>query len=340
MNILVTGGAGYVGYSAVKSLARKYPQSKIIIHDNLSKSKLENITPLLNLLPNIAMVPWENSDIRDYEKFEKVLLEYKPEVVVHLAAIVDAFSTNREGKDLECTNVNQVAAIKIAELCKQHKVKTFIYQSTVSMYSRGEDLKEDAPKEPLSTYGISKYEAEKAILKMNEDSFNTTALRSATLVGYNPAFRYETIINMLCIRSVYGMTTTLFESALKNPKTYLALNDEAAAIVFAIENISKMKGEAYNLTSFNTNLEDVVNTIRRNGVEPKVKINKENTINQQVYTINSDKIKSIGFSPKVTLEDVIKGSLKGLQERKKENDAHFYPEGTAIINRIFRFIFR
>ncbi len=335
--ILITGGAGYVGYSAVKSLARKYPTSKIIIHDNLSKSKLENVTPLLNLFPNVAMVPWENADIRDYDKFEKVLLEYKPEVVVHLAAIVDAFSTNREGKDTECTIVNQHAAIKIAELCRTHGVKTFIYQSTVSMYSRGEDLKEDSPKEPLSTYGVSKYEAEKEILKMNSENFKTTALRSATLVGYNPAFRYETIINMLCIRSVYGMTTTLFESALTNPKTYLALNDEAAAIVFAIENINKMKGEPFNLTSFNTDLEHVVSAIERNGVKPKVKINKEKTINQQVYTINSDKIKAIGFSPKVTLEDVISGALKGLQERKKENDAHFYPEGKWM-SRIFRYL--
>ncbi|HEY4516091.1 MAG TPA: NAD(P)-dependent oxidoreductase [Candidatus Paceibacterota bacterium] len=337
MNILVTGGAGYVGYSAVKMLARKYPQSKIIIHDNLSKSKLENVTPLLNLFPNVEMTAWESADIRDYEKFEKVLVEYKPDVVIHLAAIVDAFSTNREGKDIECTIVNQTAAIKIAEVCKKHGVKTFIYQSTVSMYSRGEDLKEDAPKEPLSTYGISKYEAEKAILQLDDENFNTCALRSATLVGYNPAFRYETIINMLCIRSIYGITTTLFESALKNPKTYLALNDEAAAIIFAMENISKMKGQAYNLTSFNTNLEDVVEEIEKNGLKARVKINKENTINQQVYTINSDKIKSIGFSPKVSLEEVIKGTLTGLQERKKENDAHFYPEG-RVLNRLFRLV--
>lgn len=335
MNILVTGGAGYVGYSVVKSLARKYPQSKIIVHDNLSKSKLENITPLLNLLPNIEMVPWENADIRDYEKFERVLIEYKPEIVVHLAAIVDAFSTNREGKDLECTIVNQTAAIKIAELSKKNNVKTFIYQSTVSMYSRGEDIKEDAPKEPLSTYGISKYEAEKAILALDDKDFNTTALRSATLAGYNPAFRYETIVNMLCIRSVYGMSTTLFESALKNPKTYLALNDEALAVAFSIENIDKMKGQAYNLTSFNANLEDVVSAIRRHGIEPKVKINKENTINQQVYTINSDKIKALGFSPRITLDELIGSTLKGLQERKKENDAHFYPE-RRWINRLVR----
>lgn len=341
MKILVTGGAGYVGYSVVKALVRKYPEAKIIIHDNLSKSKLENITPLVNLFPNnILMIPWENADIRDYEKFENVIIDHKPDIVIHLAAIVDAFSTNREGKDLECTIVNQTSAIRIAEISKKHGVKTFIYQSTVSMYSRGEDIKEDAPKEPLSTYGISKYEAEKAILALDVENFNTCALRSATLVGYNPAFRYETIINMLCIRSIYGITTTLFESALKNPKTYLALNDEARAMIFTIENINKMKGQAYNVTSFNTNLEDVLNSIERNGLKPKVKINKENTINQQVYTINSDKIKALGFTPKVTLEEVISGALKGLQDRKKENDAHFYPEGSSIVGRLSRLLFK
>ncbi len=318
-SILITGGAGYIGYSVSKSLALKYPEAKIIIHDNLSKSKLENIMPLVNSFPNIVMTEWENADIRDYEKFEKALTEHRPEVVVHLAAIVDAFSTNREGKDAECKIVNQQAAIKTAELCKTHKVQTFIYQSTVSMYSRGEDLKEDAPKEPLSTYGVSKYEAEKAILGLNDETFNTCALRSATLVGYNPAFRYETIINMLCIRSVYGMTTTLFESALTNPKTYLALDDEAAAVIFTITNIEKMKGQPYNLTSFNTNLEEVVKAIEHNGVMPKIKINKENTINQQVYTINSDKIKALGFVPQATLGDVITGALKGLEERKRIN---------------------
>ncbi len=319
MNILVTGGAGYVGYTVSKSLAIKYPESKIIIYDNFSKSRLENIMPLVNLFPNIILTSWENADIRDYKKFEKVLVDHRPEVVIHLAAIVDAFSTNREGKDIECTIVNQVAAVRIAELCKTHKVKTFIYQSTVSMYSRGEDLKEDAPKEPLSTYGVSKYEAEKAILGLDDKTFNTCALRSATLVGYNPAFRYETIINMLCIRSVYGITTTLFESALTNPKTYLALDDEADAIIFSIKNIEKMKGQPYNLTSFNTDLQEVIKEIELNGVEPLVDINKENTINQQVYTINSDKIKALGFVPQATLGDVIVGALKGLEERKRIN---------------------
>lgn len=317
MNILVTGGAGYVGYSVSRALALAYPKSKIIIHDNLSKGKLENISLLVEGYPNVVLTPWENADIRDYEKFEKVLVEYKPEIVVHLAAIVDAFTTNREGKDVECTIVNHVAAVRVAALCKERGVKTFIFQSTVSMYSRGEDLTEDSPKEPLSTYGSSKYEAEKEILELNDAEFNTAAIRSATIVGFNPSFRYETIINMLCIRSIYGVETNLFESALKNPKSYLSLEDEAAAIIFLIQNINKTKGEAYNVSSFNTNLEEVMKAVEETGTKPLTKMSKEKTINQQVYTINSDKIRQLGFKTSGNVADVVRQIISGVKKRKE-----------------------
>lgn len=317
MNILVTGGAGYVGYTATRALALKYPQSKIIIHDNFSKGRLENIELLMDEFPNVTLTPWEKADIRDYEKFEAVLNEHKPELVVHFASIVDAFSTNRQGKDTECNIVNNVATVRVAELCKEHGVKTFIYQSTVSMYSRGEELKEDSPKEPLSTYGASKYEAEKSILALNNTTFKVCALRSATIVGYNPSFRYETIINMLCIRSVYGMETTLFESALKNSKSYLSLEDEAAGVVFAIENIDRMKGEAYNISSFNADLETVLSAVEKTDTKPLAHIGGGKTISQQVYTINADKIRAMGFKPSANVQDVVRQTITGVL-RKKE----------------------
>lgn len=317
MTILITGGAGYVGYTASRALALKYPQSKIVIHDNFSKGRLENIELLMNECPNVTLTPWEKADIRDYEKFEAVLSEHKPEFVVHFASIVDAFSTNRQGKDTECNIVNNVATVRVAELCKEHGVKTFIYQSTVSMYSRGEELKEDSPKEPLSTYGASKYEAEKSILQLNDAAFKVCALRSATIVGYNPSFRYETIINMLCIRSVYGMETTVFESALKNPKSYLSLEDEAAGVVFAIENIDRMNGEAYNISSFNTDLETVLSAVEKTDTKPLAHIGGEKTINQQVYTINADKIRALGFKPSANIQDVVFQTVKGVLKKKE-----------------------
>lgn len=327
MTILVTGGAGYVGYSATRALARRYPQSSVIIFDNFVKGRLENIA-LIRKYPNVSIVPWEKADIRDTHNIEAALKEYQPDIVVHLAAIVDAFTTNREGKDIETNIVNNIAAVRLAELSKQHGVKTFIYQSTVSMYSRGEELTEDAPKEPLSTYGVSKYEAEKSILKLDDSSFNVCALRSATMVGYNPSFRYETIINMLCIRSVYGMTTTLFESALKNPKSYLSIEDEAAAILFSIENIASMKGEAFNVVSFNTDLNEVVAAIKETGVTPLVSVATENTINQQVYTVNADKIRRLGFTPTGTVRGVVHDMIESLRYREHSSE--------GIINKLKR----
>jgi nucleoside-diphosphate-sugar epimerase len=125
-----------VGYSAYRALARRYPESKIIIHDNLSKGRSENISLLLRECPNVTLIPWENADIRDYAKFEAVQRQYQPGVVVHLAAIVDAFTTNREGEDVECNVVNNMAAVRVAELCKENGIKTFIYQSTEATSDR------------------------------------------------------------------------------------------------------------------------------------------------------------------------------------------------------------
>jgi|GEM_PF-1986126 len=327
MKILVTGGAGYVGYSVTRALARKFPQSKVIILDNFVKGRLENIA-LIRKYPNVSIIPWEKADIRDAHNIEAALDEYRPEVVVHLAAIVDAFTTNREGKDVETNIVNNIAAVRLAELSKARGVKTFIYQSTVSMYSRGEGITEDAPKEPLSTYGRAKYEAEQKILAMNDESFSTTALRSATMIGYNPSFRYETIINMLCIRSIYGMTTTLFESALGNPKSYLSVEDEAAVVLFAIENIQKMKGEAFNVVSFNTDLNAVVAAIKETGVTPLVRKATEKTINQQVYTVSAEKIRRLGFTPSGTVRDVVHNMIEGIRTREYSSD--------GIVNKLKR----
>ena len=315
-NIIVTGGAGYIGYSTVEALAKKYPKSKVIFFDNFSKGKLERIGTLLELYSNIVIVPWERADIRDTVNFITILAEYKPTVVVHLAAIVDAFTTNRKGKDLECTIVNHEAAVQIARVSKEHGVRVFVYQSTVSMYSQGFEIDENSPKEPLSVYGRAKYDAEKEILVLADTSFKTCALRSATLVGFNPAFRYETIINLLCVRAVYGVESTLFKSALDSKKSYLHLSDEVHAIQFAIEHSEEMNGQAYNIKSFDTDLNSVVVLIEKEfGVFP-YRITDEKKISQQVYTVSSKKIELLGFKVLGNLETTVKETMSGLLSQK------------------------
>ncbi len=264
----------------------------------------------------MIIIPWEHADIRDYDNFEKVLKEYKPEIVINLASIVDAFQTNREGKDRECEIVNYESAVRIAKLAKEYGVKIFICQSSVSVYSKGNEIKEDSPTDPLSVYGMAKFKAGEEIRKLNNKDFKTCVLRAATYIGYSPGFTYQTIINLACIRALYDVPINIFESALDNNKTYLDIRDESAAIIFAIENIEKMQGEIFNVASFHANLRQVINLIEKElGRKIKKNIIKEKTINQQVYTINSDKIKRLGFNPKGKLDEIIPSILKWLKKR-------------------------
>lgn len=313
-NILVTGGAGYIGYEVISELIKKYPESRIIIYDNLSKGKIESIQKLKKRAKNIEIVSWEKADIRDTENVEEVLKRFKPEIVIHLAAIVDAFVTNREGKDRECELVNYVSAVNLAKLAKKHNVRIFIYQSSVSIYSNGEDINEEAFKNPLSTYAKTKIMAEKEILPLSDENFKVVILRPATIVGYNPSFRFETIINLSCIRSIYKIPINIFESALYGDKTYLDVKDNARAIIFSIENIDKIKKDYFNVASFNTNLFNVLG-ILKNVLKEDFPYNiiKQKKINQQVYTINSDKIKRLGFIPIGKLDEILGDCIKNLK---------------------------
>ncbi len=317
MNIIITGGAGYVGYSVSEHFAKKYPSGKIVIFDNFSKARLEKYGVLLDKYKNIEIIPWEKADIRDLNNFQEALKKYQPETIIHLAAIVDAFTTNREGKDRECLIVNHEAAVALARAAKEVGVRNFFFQSSVSVYSRGEDLCENSPKESISTYGASKFLAEEEILKLSDDNFRTAILRSATLVGYNPCFRHETIINLLCIRAVYGIETNVFESALYSDKSYLNLADEVQAIDLLLENIASANGQIYNVKSFNADLDSVIKIAENKLGKINYQITSQKTISQQVYTINCDKIIELGYRPIGNLAETVETTISRLVKQKK-----------------------
>ena len=318
-SILVTGGAGYLGSQVIRDLLKRCPNYKIIIYDNLSRGRIEFLSSLIKRFKKrLIIIPNEKADIRDIQNFSLVLDKYHPKIVINLAAIVDAFSTTRKGKDEECRIVNYLSAVNLAKTSKEKGVEIFIQQSSVSMYSQGNEIKEDSKKSPLTEYGRSKYLAEEEILKLSSNLFKCCALRAATFVGYTSGFAYQTIINLMCIRSVYNIPFILFESALENKKTFLDVKDQSRAIFFAIKNIHKQNRESYNVTSFHTTLKEVLKELNKitKKKDPYL-IKKESTINQQVYTINSDKIKQIGFFPRGNLQEVIKTTMKMLLKQDK-----------------------
>jgi len=315
--ILVTGGAGYIGSAVVEGLLKRYIGSKIVVLDNLSKGKIEFVGPaFLNCKDKVEII---KADLRDENVIEEVFQRHKIDTVIHLGAIVDAFTTNRPGKDLECKQVNYEATITLAELAKKYGVGVFVYQSSVSVYSVGEELKEEDEKSPISAYGQYKLMGEK-ILELADGDFKVVVLRPATVFGYSPGFRYETVINLFAVRAFYGLKLPVFKQALDNNKSYLGIHDNVKAILFALENVDKFNQQVFNVLSFNTNLRNILNVIEEVFGELDINLIDSANVSQQVYTISGEKFYNRGFKPTSSLKTEILRIKKYLGEYGKMVD--------------------
>lgn len=312
--ILVTGGAGYVGSALIEPLLDRYKDAKVVVLDNLSKGKFETVGHIF--LENKERVEIIKADLRDSNVIESVFQNHHFDTVVHLAAIVDAFNTNRPGKDLETKQVNYEATIKLAEFAKRYGVKNFIYQSSCSVYSIGEEIREEDDKNPISAYGQYKLFGEK-ILEMADNNFKMIVLRPATIFGYAPGFRYETVINYFAVRAFYGFNLPVFAEALDNNKTYLGIHDNVKAILFSLDNIERFNGHIFNVVSFSTNLRELLGVLEEVYGKLDVKLINAANVSQQTYTVCGEKFYKRGFKPKANLKEEIIRIKKYLEEQKK-----------------------
>jgi UDP-glucose 4-epimerase len=148
MNVIVTGGAGFIGSNLVDRLIKEGFDTYII--DNLSTGKRQFLNPRATLY---------QSDILDVKKMEMIFEEVKPTAVFHLAAQID-IQTSIHNPVLDA-QMNIIGTMNILELCKTYNSK-LIYSSSAAVYGTPLYLPvcEQHIIHPLSNYGISKYTPE------------------------------------------------------------------------------------------------------------------------------------------------------------------------------------
>lgn len=148
VNILVTGGAGFIGSNLVGELIRA--DHRVVVIDDLSTGKLSNIHPHAKLYHTSILL----ADVADILKQEQITH------VFHLAAQIDVQSSFHNPL-FDATN-NALVTLKLLEACHHSQVEKFIYASTAAVYGIPLSLptKESHPVFPLSPYGLSKYMGE------------------------------------------------------------------------------------------------------------------------------------------------------------------------------------
>lgn len=171
-NILVTGGAGYIGSHIAEILLKK--KFNVFIVDNLSTGYKK----LINKRSKFYKI-----DITNFKKLKKIIDINKIDTVIHLAASI---SINNSQKNPKLFHKNNVVGTKIlVKSCKNSHVKNFIFSSTAAVYKdTTKKVKESAPIKPKSIYGKTKIIAEKIIIKeFKKQKINYAILRYFNVVG-------------------------------------------------------------------------------------------------------------------------------------------------------------
>lgn len=298
MNILVTGGAGYIGVSLVNQLLKKKYQVTVL--DNFL---FDQQYVFLDLIKN-KRLNVINGDVRNKTLLKKLVQDN--EFIIPLAGIVGAPACKKKPKLATEINLKQIKDI-VKFINKKNKI---ILPVTNSGYGIGEKNKfctEDSPLRPISHYGITKVKAEKAIKKVK----NFVSLRLATVFGLSGRIRTDLLVNDFTYRAIFDGKIELFEPHFK--RNYIHVKDVARAIIYCIENFEKMRSNIFNIGLETANLSkiELCKKIKKNHNKLKIQINEfTKDPDQRDYIVSNKKILSKGWKPRYSLDYGIKELIK------------------------------
>ena len=309
MNILVTGGAGYIGSTLIPMLLAD--GHKVIAVDNFMFKQ----TPLAEccINPNFQMI---RGDVRD-KKLMKDLVS-KVDAIIPLACLVGAPLCAKEPEVSQAVNAD---AIKYLYDIKS-KQQMIIYPCTNSGYGIGQEglhCDENSPLNPISQYGKVKVEAETYLL----NGGNAVCFRFATVFGMSPRMRLDLLVNDFTYRAINDRFLVLFEGHFK--RNYLHIRDAAGAFVHTLKNYSRMEGQTYNvgLSTANISKAELCQVIQK--YVPNVTVIDSEIgedLDKRNYIVSNEKIEATGYMPKYSLDDGIQELVKGFQIIKRDQFAN------------------
>lgn len=238
MKVLITGGAGYLGAVLTPTLLGLGHEVTVLDNFLFRQNSLADCCHY----DGFQVV---RGDCRD----EAVLkpLVARADVIIPLAALVGAPLCDRDKVAAQTTNAGAVEL-----LCRlASPAQRILLPVTNSGYGVGEQGKfctEDSPLRPISLYGVTKVQAEEAVLARD----NSISFRLATVFGVSPRMRIDLLVNDFVHRAVTDRAVVIFEGHFK--RNYIHIRDVARVFLHGLANFDAMKGRAYNVGLDDANL--------------------------------------------------------------------------------------
>lgn len=299
MNILVTGGAGYIGSLLVTELINLNYNVTVIDNFMFKQKSLLNFKKKKNFKLIIG-------DVRDNFLIKKVLKQY--DVIIPLAALVGAPLCSLKPIDAVLVNEKSIEFMS-QKLSNLQRVIMPVSNSGYGIGKPNEVCTEETPLKPISLYGKSKVAAEKIIMQRE----NSISLRLATVFGMSPRMRLDLLVNYFVYEALKEKKLTIFEGQFK--RNYVHIKDVVNVFLFAIKNFDHLKSNIFNFGLENANLsklelaikiknyiKDFIFTESKEGKDP----DKRN------YIVSNKKILSSGYKFKFDLDLGIQELIKGI----------------------------
>ena len=299
-NILVTGGAGYIGSTLVPDLLSK--KHKVTVIDNFMYDQTSLATSIRDKNFEIIF-----GDVRDESLMKKLVS--RADIIIPLAAIVGAPACDKDPVTAQSINKDSILWL-LKQLSKSQQI---IMPTTNSAYGSGDKnnfCDENSPLNPLSLYARDKVVVEKSLLEHE----NSTSFRLATVFGISPRMRLDLLVNNFTLRAITDGFVIVFEGHFK--RNYIHVLDVVQAFNLAIEKKDQFKGEIFNVGLSQANISKIELCQEIKKIVPdflflEAPLGKDP--DQRNYIVSNKKIEALGFSPAVSLQEGLRELVKGLK---------------------------
>lgn len=317
LNVLVVGGAGYVGAVLVPQLLEKGHKVTVldlyIYGDDLFKDLRGN--------SDFREI---KGDMRDLATVETALEGCN--AVIHLACISNdpSFELDPElGK-----SINYDSFRPMVQAAKRLGVERFVYASSSSVYGIKEGIvvTEDIPLEPLTDYSKFKAMCEQVLEEERAPGFATLVVRPATVCGYSPRQRLDVIVNILTNHAVNLNKVTVLGGDQLRPNIHI--QDMCDFYMNSLEwPAEKIDGKVYNVGDVNYSVRQLADIVR-GVVGEQVLVEVKPTNDNRSYHVSSEAIaRDLDFHPTNGIEKAVRDMVAAFKDGKLPNsldDIRYY----------------
>jgi nucleoside-diphosphate-sugar epimerase len=296
--ILITGGAGYIGAVLTPILLARGHHVTVMDRFDVHGHGLAQCCGFEGFTP-------VKGDVRDGALLDRLTAQH--DVIIPLAALVGAPICAQDPAGAEA--VNRDAVVRIVKAASRDQM--VLYPTTNSGYGVGAAdafCTEESPLKPISVYGVTKVQAEEAVLQANAG----VTFRLATVFGMSPKMRVDLLVNDFTLRAVRDRAVVIFEGHFR--RNYIHIRDVAGAFMHAMDNYATMRGQAYNVGLSEANLSKLELCARIKHHIPGF-VYLEAPIGEDPdkrdYIVSNEKLERTGWRPEWGLDRGIEELIKG-----------------------------